>query len=250
MTAQKRVREARLTGFAPSGAIHVALFLPQFTRDATGAIQGAGTGAAAIEIARMIADDLGLRAHTVGYPTPASVIAALKSGEADMAFMGIEPSRVAQLDFSPPLFGFDYSYLVPPSSPIRAPADADRPGARIVAVRNHASEIALRKIITQATMLYTELAEEAFDLLRAGDADAFACPRDVLQDHAATWPGSTVLEQAYGANRVGIALPQGHGEWIDYMRDFSRDERLRRLIQSMIDDGRLRGFRVLAGEGE
>jgi polar amino acid transport system substrate-binding protein len=248
VAANNGIRDARLAGFAPSGTINVALFLPQYTRDAsTGAIRGSGTGAAAIEIGQMIADDLGLLAETVGYPTPASVIEAVKSGAADMAFMGIEPSRSAQLDFSPALFGLDYSYLVPPDSSIRTDANADRPGTRIAVVHNHASEIALRKIVTRATMIQTEFPEEAFELLRSGQADAFACPRDVLQDHAATWPGARVLDEAYGSNRVGIVLPQGHKDWIEFLGDFSRDARLALLIQGMIDDGRLRGFRVLAG---
>ena len=59
---------------------------------------------------------------------------------------GIEPSRAAEVDFSPPVFHLDYTYLVPAGSTIRSAGEADRPGVRIAVVRSHASILALTRI--------------------------------------------------------------------------------------------------------
>ena len=90
--------------------IRLALFLPQYAEDPVShEIEGIGTGFLGIELIRSFATSLGIEAQIAGYPTPADVVACLKTGAGDVAFMGIEPSRAAQLDFSPPVFQFEYT---------------------------------------------------------------------------------------------------------------------------------------------
>ena len=112
----------------------------------------------------------------IEHPTPAKAVECLKTSAGDVAFMGIEPSRAAELDFSPPAFQFDYTYLVPAGSSIHSAADADRPGLRIAVAHNHASSLALSRMVKHAELIGAELPDTAFDLLRAGNADAFALP--------------------------------------------------------------------------
>jgi hypothetical protein len=121
-----------------------------------------GTGLAGMEIAHALAAQIGIEANFIGYPTPAKAVEALKLGACDLAFLGIEPSRTAELDFSPAVFQFDYTYLVPQDSPIHDTADADRPGVRIAIVRNHASALALSRIIKRAEFVASELPDAAF----------------------------------------------------------------------------------------
>ncbi len=169
-----RPSDPRVADLVQAGKLRAALFLPQYVEDAvTGELHGRGTGVAGVEIARALAARIGIAVQMVGYPTPPSAVAALKAGACDLAFLGIEPSRAAELDFSPALFQFDYTYLVPAGSAIRSVADADRPGFRIAVVRNHASDLALRRIVKQAELVGAELPEAAFELLRAGTVDAF-----------------------------------------------------------------------------
>jgi polar amino acid transport system substrate-binding protein len=159
-------------------------------------------------------------------------------------FFGIEPSRVEQVDFTPPVFQFDYTCLVPAGSSIRRFADADRPGVRIAIVQSHASALALRRIVKHAELVGAELPDEGFDLLRAGKADAFALPRDQLLDYSATLPGSHVLEQAYGINRVGAAVAKGQAGRLAYISEFVEEAKASGLIQRAIDGGSLHEFQV------
>jgi polar amino acid transport system substrate-binding protein len=122
-----RATDARIADLAQAGKIRVALFLPQHAKDSTtGELRGIGTGAVAIDIAHALATRMGVAIELVGYPTPPAAVECLKNAACDLAFMGIEPSRLGEVDFSPAVVEFDYTYLVPADSTIRSAADADR----------------------------------------------------------------------------------------------------------------------------
>jgi polar amino acid transport system substrate-binding protein len=106
----------------------------------------------------------------------------------------------------------DFSYLVPPGSSIGSVADADRPGVRIAAVRNHASTLALARILKHAELVYADTPDATFELMRAGRADAFAQARPVLLDYSPQLPASRVLQERYGAYLLAMALPKGEAE--------------------------------------
>jgi polar amino acid transport system substrate-binding protein len=240
---------ARVGDWVQAGTIRAALFLPQYAEDlATHEIRGIGSGFLGIEIAHALAAQLGITAQIIGYPTPADVVECLKSGGCDIAFMGIEPSRVAQLAFSPPVFQFEFTYLVPEGSPIQTIADADRPGVRIAFVRHHAAAVTLQRVVKAATLLDNALPEAAFTMLQSGAADAMAFPRPVLADFSAQLPGSRLLADAYGVNRVGIAMQRGNAQRLAFLREFVEHAKASGLIQRMIEQGDLRGYQVAPPE--
>jgi polar amino acid transport system substrate-binding protein len=237
--------DPRTTDIVQTGKIRCALFLPQYTRNpSTGELHGVGTGYIAIEAVRALADRLRIAALFVECPTPTKAIASLKNDACDVAFLGIEPARAAEVDFSRPVFQFDYAFLVPAGSAIQNCADADRPGVRIAVVRGHASDLALRRIIAHAEIVGSELPDTAFDLLGAGRADALAFPREHLLDYAAKLPGARVLDDGYGVNRVAIAVPQHRAAWLAYVDEFVEAAKASGLIARAITRGGLRGFAV------
>ena len=202
--------DPRVADLVKAGKIRLALFLPQYTKDPiTGELQGLGMGFIAIEVARALAARLGVAMLVIENPTPPKAVECLKTGASDVAFLGIEPSRAAQVDFSPPVVQFDYTFLVPAGSSIRSASDADRPGIRIAVVQNHASTMALGRKLKDAKLVGEELPDAAFDLLHAETADAFAAPRAQLLDYSIKLPGSRVLDDSYGINNVGIAVTKG-----------------------------------------
>lgn len=240
-----RTDDPRVADLVQAGQIRVALFLPQYADDPlTGELRGFGTGIAGMAIAHALAAQIGIEARTVGYPTPSKAVEGLKVGACDLAFLGIEPSRAAEIDFSPAVFQFDYGYLVPAGSAIHSLADADRSGVRIAVVRNHASALALGRIVQHAELIGSEVPDTAFDLLREGDADALAAPRDVLLEFSAKLPGSRVLEDRYEVNRVGIAIRKGQAGQLAYISEFVEAAKASGMVQRAIERGDLRGFRV------
>ena len=211
--------DPRVADIVQAGKLRAALFLPQYTTDASGALHGSGTGLVAVEVARLLAARLGVAAELIGDPTPADVTACLTGGTCDIAFMGIEPARVAVLDFAPPVIQFDYTYLVPAGSPLHSAADADRAGVRIAYVAHHAAALALTRTVTHATLIAADLPETAFDLLRDSKVDAFALARPQLLSFAAKLAGARILDGGYGVNRLGVALQKGRPDRVAAIGD-------------------------------
>ena len=234
--------DPRVAALAAAGAVRLALFLPQYAEDAAG-IRGIGTGFIAIEIVGALAARLGIAAPIIKYPSPKDAVAGLQDGACDVAFLGIEPSRVAVVDFSPALFQFDYSLLVPAGSTIGSLEDADQARRRIGLVDGHASALALRRIVKQAELIGVELPESAFELLRDRKVDALAFPRDQLIAFAERLPGARVLAKGYGVNRVGIAVAKGTG-LLSYLSDFAAEAKTTGLVRRAIERGGLDGFDV------
>ena len=169
-----RIADARVADLVQAGRLRVGLFLPMYARDpVTSELREFGPGAVFMDVARSLAARIGVEVLLIGYQTPSEAVDGLKTGACDLTYMGIE-RRPDGVGFSPPVVHLDYTCLVPMGSPIRSVADADRPGIRIAVVRNHASTLALGRMLKHAEQVGAEIPDAAFDLLRSGRADVFA----------------------------------------------------------------------------
>src|SRR5215475_11640765 len=150
--------DPRVADLVQGGKVRLAVFLPQYNKDpATGEIRGVGTGFVAAELVRALAARIGIEMQILGYPTPSKAVECLKARECDLAFLGIEPSRVAEVDFTPAVVQFDYTYLVPAGATVASVKDADQPGIRIAVVRNHASTMTLTRLAKHAELVGSDL---------------------------------------------------------------------------------------------
>src|ERR1700751_1610754 len=96
----QQAADPRVQDLVRAGKLRAALFLPQFTRNTvTGEIRG---DVHLVETARALATRLGVELMLVDYPTPPKAVEGLKVGACDVAFLGINPSRAADVAFSPP----------------------------------------------------------------------------------------------------------------------------------------------------
>ena len=242
----QRVSDARVADLVRTGKLRVALFLPQYTKDpVTGEVRGE---VHLVDTARALAARLGVELVLVEYPTPPAAVEGLNTGSCDLAFLGINPARAALVGLSPPFAEMDYTYLVPAGSSIRRVADVDRPGVRIAGVRNHASTSALARQLKDAKIVYAETPDPAFDLLRTGQADAWASVGYVLQAYSSRLSGSRVLEDRYGANLEAMAVPMAQAGWLAYVSEFIEEAKASGLVQRAIERGGLRGVHVASPE--
>jgi polar amino acid transport system substrate-binding protein len=242
----QQITDPRVADLVGAGKVRGALYLPQYAADpVTGELRGGAGGIVMIALGRALAKRLGVEIVLVGHPTPGKAVECLNQGSCDLALgMAIDPTRASEVDFSPPFMQLDFTYLVPLDSSVRNIADADRPGVRIASVRNHASTLALARILKHAELVYADTPDATFDLLRAGRADALAQARPVLLDYAAQWPGSRVLQERYGAYFLAMALPKGRPERLAYITEFVEEAKATGVVQRAIDEGRLRGIQV------
>ena len=239
----QQAADPRVADLVRAGRIRVALHLAQYSKDpVTGELRGLGAGTVMVQIADALAARLGVEVQLIGYPTPHTVVECLRVGACDVGFGGIE--RAAEVSHSPPFLQLDYTYLVPAGSSIRSIADADQPGVRIAVVRNHLSTLALSRILKHVEPISAEIPSAAFDLLRTGQADAFASTRPVLLAYSTKLPGSRVLEDRYGANLVAMAVAKDQTGRLAYVSEFIEEAKASGLVQRAIERAGERGIRV------
>jgi ABC-type amino acid transport substrate-binding protein len=84
----------------------------------------------------------------------------------------------------------------------------------------------------------------AFDLLQAAKAEVCALPLPNLLQYSARLPGSRILDESFGVNRVGIVVPKGQPEHLAYFSDFIEDAKASGFVQRAIERAGLGGVRV------
>ena len=241
----QQAADPRVSDLVRSGKLRVALFLPQYTKDtATGEIRGHLLGTVFEQIAQALAARVGIEVQLLGYPNPATVVECIKAGACDVGFLGINPSRAAEIGFTPPLVLYPFTYLVPAGSSIQTIADADRRGMRIAVVSDHESTLALDRILKYAEQVGAATPDFAFELLRTGHADAFAAALPMLLAYSTKLPGSQVLEKHYGANLLAMAVPKDQVGWRAYFSEFVEEAKASGLVQRTIERAGQTGIRV------
>ena len=235
--------DPRVADIVRAGRLRVGLFPPQLAKDQnTGECIGPWA-----EVVRALAAHIGVPLAVVELSNPSEVAGALASGACDIASLGFDPTRTDQVGgFTPPFMQVDYTCLVPSGSPIHDTAGADRPGIRIAAVRNHASTLALGRILKFAVQVGAETPDAAFDLLRSGQADTWASIRPSLVESCARLPGSRVLVESYGANLPALVVPKGHAARLDFISEFVEAAKASGAMQQAIGRGGQPGYTVAA----
>ena len=191
---------------APTGQLRAALVKIPFLAKpdaASGQLKGV-----APDLAEELARRLGLPYQPMAFEQPNAGIAALRSGSADITFLAPTPERVSLIDFGPAFMEMEMTLIVPAASPINSHADADQPGRRIVAYERTAVEEMLKRRMTKATIVRVPIFgyKQAFELLKSGQAEAFADLRDALLSYQPELPDSRIIPGNYGSNALAIGF--------------------------------------------
>jgi polar amino acid transport system substrate-binding protein len=206
---------------------------------ATGELRGI-----AADLARALAARIGVALQPVEYPRPGAVLDGASTDAWDVAFLVIDPARSAMADVSPPYMQSDFSYLLPAASSIRNLADADQAGIRIAVPRGDAVDLALSRLLKQATLVRVDNQAAGVALLRAGQVSAYAAPRPVLLELSAQLPGSHVMEEAFATITFAALVPKGHVGRLTYVSEFLEEAKVSGAVQQFIERTGLRGFKV------
>ena len=238
-TCEAQTTDPRVADLVRAGKLRVGLFLPEYRKGPEGLKTTVW-----VETARAYAARVGVPLAIVEHATPLEAIACLKAGFCDQLFLALD-ARAAEIgDFSNPIFQFDYTLMVPAGSSIAKVADADRPGVRIAAVRNHASTIALVRQVKQAEFIYAETPEQTFTLMRDGKADVMASTRNILLGFSDKLAGTRVLADRYGANLNRMVVPKGKADWLAYVNEFVEEAKASGAAQKFIERGGTPGVAV------
>src|SRR3990172_4510051 len=158
---------------APTGKLRVGINLGNFLLTATDPATGEYRGIA-VDLGRELGRRLGVPVEIIGYPSPGALADAARSGVWDVGFLGAEPQRANEIDFTAAYVEIEATYLVPPGSPLKTIADVDREGVRIAVPEKSAYELYLTRSLKHAELARTKGGDAAFKLFIGDKLDARA----------------------------------------------------------------------------
>jgi polar amino acid transport system substrate-binding protein len=228
---------------APSGKLRIGLnysnFLIVLGDDPKGEPRGI-----APDLGRELAKRAGLAFEFVKFDAAGKLFDAVKAGQVDIGFLGNEPQRASEVDFSPPYLEIPVTFLVPAGSPIRQIADIDREGVRVAVSERSAYDLWLTRNLKKAKLLRAKGIPASYDLFMAQKLEALGGLKPKLVEEQARTPGSRVLDGQITGVQQSIGTPKGRPAAADYVRKFAEDVRKSGLAAQIIERHGVKGVVV------
>lgn len=228
---------------APTGMLRVGLNLGNFLLTAKDPATSEPRGIA-VDLGRELGRRLGVPVEFVGYATPGELADAATFGAWDVAFLGAEPQRAKEIDFTAAYVEIEATYLVPSGSPLREISDVDRPGVRIAVPEKSAYELYLARTLKHANLTRTKGGDAAFKLFVDEKLDALAGLRPRLVKDHEKLRGSRIIYGRFTAVQQAIGIPRGRLVGAKYLREFVEDIKASGLVARTIDKNGVRGLTV------
>lgn len=237
------VSDAIRSALAPTGKLRVGINLSNFLLTATDPETGGYRGVA-VDLGRELGRRLGVPVEIIAYPSPGALADAAKTGVWDVGFLGAEPQRANEIDFTAAYVEIEATYLVPPGSPIRRIEEVDREGVRIAITAKSAYDLYLARNLKHAKLVRAEGADGAFRRFVEDGLEALAGLRPRLVKDCGNLPGSRILDGRFTAVQQAIGTPKGRGIGARYLREFAEDIKASGLVAQTIERNGVRGLTV------
>ena len=165
--------EQALSELAPTGVLRAAINMGNFLL-VTGKTPAGDPVGVAPDMAREIAQRLGVPVAYVPYARPGELADAAGAGVWDIGLIGAEPQRAAKIDFTAAYVEIEATYLVPAGSPIRSISEVDQPGRRTAVTARSAYGLWLENNYKKGELLQFDNAEAALKAFDDEKLDAYA----------------------------------------------------------------------------
>ncbi len=232
----------------PTGALRIGVaYAPKATpvfvaRHADGTYHGVP-----IDLGRALAEKMGVPLQVVAAATTADLTQACLAGSIDVGFMPADDERRKLLDFSPPYFIIESTYLAAAGSGIQTLAEVDRAGITVVGIAGSTTIRAAGRSLQHATVVAASSITEALALLKAGEAQAFALTHDALPPLQKDLPGSLILDGAFQVTGVGMAVQKNRPQTVDCITRFVEDAKASGLLRQVFDANGLNLLKIAEG---
>lgn len=236
------VTPALRSEFAPTGTLRVGLNMSNFLltgKDSSGAPIGV-----APDLGRELGRRLGLPVELVPYPGPGVLADDAGKNKWDVGFLGAEPQRANEIDFTPAYVEIEATYLLPPGSQIKSVAEVDLKGVRIAVPERSAYELWLTRNIKNAELVRIKGADETFKQFVDGRMDALAGLRPRLITDHGNLPGSRILDGNFTTVQQAAGVPKGRPAAFRYLREYIEDIKASGLVAKTVEKNNIRGLTV------
>lgn len=226
---------AAVAALAPTGTLRAAINLSNFLlvtgRGADGNPEGVSP-----DMARTLADQLGVGLELLRYKTPGELADAAETGVWDIGNIGAEPARAATIAFTAAYCEIEATYLVPAGSPITSVEEVDQPGRRVASTARSAYGLWLERNLRQAELVEATSLDGSMQLFVDQGLDALAGLRPRLLTDVAQLPGARILDGRFTAVQQAMGTPRGRDDaGFEYLSTFVEAAKSTGLVAELIE---------------
>ena len=237
------ITEAVRSEIAPSGKLRVGLNHGNFLLVTSGSSANDPRGVAP-DVARELGRRVGVPVEFIKFETAGKLGDGVKTGAWDVAFLGAEPQRAAEIAFTAAYLEIPSTYLVPAGSPIRSVAEVDREGVRIAVAEQSAYGLYLARTIRHAKLVTTQGLDSSFDVFVAQKLEALAGLKPRLLTDVQKLPGARILDGQFTAVQQAIGTPKSREASARFLRAFVEEVKASGLVAEAISRNGAQGVSV------
>jgi polar amino acid transport system substrate-binding protein len=228
---------------APTGVLRAGINLSNFLlvtgRSASGDPEGV-----APDMARAIADKLGVGIAYVPFKTPGELADQAGKNIWDIGLIGAEPQRAEKIAFTAAYCEIEATYLVPPGSPLASIAEVDRKGVRIAVTHRAAYDLWLERNIKEATLVRVTGLDGAYETFVRDKLEALAGLRPRLLADVGKLPGARILDGKFTAVQQAVGTARPNAAAAAFLAEFVEQAKASGLVGRLIERHKVKGLSV------
>ena len=228
---------------APTGVLRAGINLSNFLlvtgRSADGDPEGVSP-----DMARAIADRLGVPVKYVSFKSPGELADQAGNNVWDIGNIGAEPQRAEKIAFTAAYCEIEATYMVPAGSPIMAVADVDKKGVRIAVSARSAYGLWLENNIKNATLVQVAGLDAAFNKFVDDKLDVLAGLRPGLLKDIEKLPNARILDGKFSAVQQAVGTARANSAGAKFLSDFVEEAKRSGLVARLIEKHKVKGLSV------
>jgi polar amino acid transport system substrate-binding protein len=228
---------------APSGKLRIGLNYSNFLIVSGDGPDGEPRGIAP-DLGRELARKAGLPFEFVKFDAAGKLFDAVKAAQCDVGFLGAEPQRAAEVEFTPAYLELPVTFLVPAGSAIKAIAEIDREGVRVSVSDRSAYDLFLSRTLKKAKIIRTPGIPASFDTFVREKLEALAGLKPRLVEEQTRLPGSRILDGEVTSVQQAMGAPKGRAAAAKLLREFAEEVKRSGLVARAIEKHNIKGVRV------
>jgi len=235
---------AAVSALTPTGTLRAAINLGNFLL-VTGKGSDGNPEGVSPDMARALAEQLGVELELLRFKTPAAITDAADSGTWDTGNIGAEPARAEKIAFSAAYCEIEATYVVPAGSTITSVDEVDQPGMRIASASRSAYDLWLERNIKHAELVQVTGLDGSFEAFVDQGLDALAGLKPRLITDVERLPGARMLEGRFTAVQQAMGTPRGRDEaGLEYLKEFVEAAKASGLVADLIAKHQVQGLSV------
>ncbi|MBS0539565.1 MAG: transporter substrate-binding domain-containing protein [Proteobacteria bacterium] len=228
---------------APTGVLRAGINLSNFLlvtgRSADGSPEGVSP-----DMARAIADKLGVPLQLIPFKSPGELADQAENNVWDIGNIGAEPQRAQTISFTAAYCEIEATYMVPGGSPIKAIADVDKKGVRIVVAARAAYCLWLENNIKNAELVQVTGADATLKKFVDDKFDVMAGLRPGLIKDVEKIAGARILDGKFSAVQQAVGTPKKNTASVAFLSQFVEEAKKSGLVAKLIEKHKVKGLSV------